>query len=115
MQKILQLNQNRQMPLGTGMAPSTSGQAMPTEGGMNNDGPATLNPAPQPAPQPGQVSNPSQVQSILVWEGVLSFNGTGTDGNKKEVRTAVSASSSNAVNRYGLPDFLWLSEMLTQP
>jgi hypothetical protein len=47
--------------------------------------------------QPQGVSTP---QPVLVWEGILRFNGTGSDGQKKEVHTGVSASSSNAGNRY---------------
>jgi type II secretory pathway pseudopilin PulG len=104
MQKILEIDQrNRQMPPGN-MAPSTSGQVMPTEAGMNNNTSVhTMNPAPQQSPQQPQLSNTGSAQSNLVWEGVLTFNGTGSDGNKKEVHTGVSASSSNAANRCVCP------------
>ncbi|KAF5359258.1 hypothetical protein D9756_003239 [Leucocoprinus leucothites] len=78
------------------MTPSTSAPVVPiNERGMNNS------PAPMAANTKAQPSgNPSQIQPILVWEGALSFSGTGSDGNKKEVRTRVSASSSNASNSH---------------
>lgn len=110
MQKLLELKRNQQIPLGASMAPSTSVQGSTSmtssEMGNNNNNGAVSNPAPQPIPPMAQNPNSTQVQPILVWEGILSFNGTGSDGNKKEVRTGVSASSSNASNRYaslGLP------------
>ncbi|KXN84566.1 hypothetical protein AN958_12312 [Leucoagaricus sp. SymC.cos] len=52
------------------------------------------------------------VQSVLVWEGTLTFNGTGSDGNKKEVHTRVSASSSNAGNSHS---GTWPSSMTLVP
>ncbi|KAF5359261.1 hypothetical protein D9756_003233 [Leucocoprinus leucothites] len=111
MQKLLQLDRNRQPQ---GMAPSTSAPAVPTsEGGMNNNPtPMVTNATPQPPQRQAQPFNASQIQSVLVWEGVLSFNGTGSDGNKKEVHTRVSASSSNASNSHS---DTWPQSMILLP
>ncbi|KAF9452329.1 hypothetical protein P691DRAFT_772324 [Macrolepiota fuliginosa MF-IS2] len=112
MQKLMDLNRNRTMPVGAGMSPSANAQAgagmTSNETSVNANNGTAMNPTPQsqpqPQPQPQQstMQSPStnQGQSVPVWEGILSFNGTGSDGNKKEVRTGVSASSSNASNSH---------------
>lgn len=96
--QMQKLNELRDPPRGGGM---TSGQGLPgmlpTEGGTNSNNGPVIPPLQQPTQNPQLLA---QIQSVLVWEGILSFNGIGSDGNRKEVRTGVSASSSNASNRY---------------
>jgi hypothetical protein len=93
-------SRHRPGSIGPSMSPRTNGPpANVAEAGIpqnnnNNNNNITNNSGMQqpqgiPAPQP-----------VLVWEGLLKFNGTGSDGQKKEVHTGVSASSSNASNRY---------------
>ena len=95
MQKLLQIDRSR-LPQGTSVTSSTGVSAMSTEPTVTAG-----NAISQPLQQQLQLSNPSPIVSVLVWEGILSFNGTGSDGSKKEVHTRVSASSSNASNRCG--------------
>ena len=95
MQKLLQIDRSR-LPQGTSVTSSTGVSAMSTEPTVTAG-----NAISQPLQQQLQPSNPSPIVSVLVWEGILSFNGTGSDGSKKEVHTRVSASSSNASNRCG--------------
>ena len=91
MQKLLQVDRSR-LPVGV-----TSSTGLPV---MSTESTATAaDPTSQPLQQQLQPSNSNQIAPVLVWEGTLSFNGTGPDGNKKEVLTRVSASSSNAGNR----------------
>ncbi|KAJ3562709.1 hypothetical protein NP233_g9408 [Leucocoprinus birnbaumii] len=113
MQKLLQANRNRN-PSGSDIGPGPNAPPMPAVEGGNSTG-MMPNPTSQPSQQqPAQPpnGNPNQIQSVLVWEGILSFNGTGSDGNKKEVHTRVSASSSNASNSHANT---WPSSMILVP
>lgn len=90
-------SRHRPGSIGPSMSPRMNGPANVAEAGIphnNNSNNSNNNGGMQ---QPQGVSTP---QPVLVWEGILRFNGTGSDGQKKEVHTGVSASSSNAGNRY---------------
>ena len=90
--QTLRLVDNSCLPVGV-----TSSTGLPV---MSTESTATAaDPTSQPLQQQLQPSNSNQIAPVLVWEGTLSFNGTGPDGNKKEALTRVSASSSNAGNR----------------
>jgi len=101
MQKLLQVDRSR-LPVGV-----TSSTGLPVTSTESTVPAADL--TSQPIQQQLQPSNSNQIVSVLVWEGILSFNGTEPDGSKKEVHTRVSASSSNASNRWGSPSFVCLN------
>lgn len=101
MQKLLQVDRSR---LPVGVTSSTGVPVMSTESTVMAVDPI------QPLQQQLQPSTLNQIVSVLVWEGILSFNGTGTGGSKKEVHTRVSASSSNASNRWGFSSFVCFLE-----
>jgi len=104
MQKLLQVDRSR-LPVGV-----TSNTGLPV---MSTESTVTAaDPTFQPLQQQLQPSNLNQIMSVLVWEGTLSFNGTGSDGNKKEVHTRVSASSSNASNRWDSSSFVCFTSVL---